>query len=132
MDVMDAELAELFEQAYEAVRAFNHRTHAVVITPPKAYGVLGIAKQLAAALPQACAQLAAGVSAAAEQFDLYDGNGEPAVSVDRCTAALRAAAEHADAAYLALERAQTAISFTGVNTNAAGELQRRPGLRAVD
>lgn len=125
-------LADLFEQAYEAVRAFNHRTHGAVITPPDTYGVLGVAKQLAAALPQAFAQLAGGLSAAAEQFDLYDGNRLPAVSVDQCAAALRAAAEQAEAAYLALERAQTAINFTGVNTDADGELQRRPGLRVVD
>lgn len=125
-------LAVLFEQAYEAVRAFNHRTHGAVITPPDAYAVLGVAKQLAAALPQACAQLSAGLVAAADQFDLYDGNRQPAVSIDQCAAALRAAAEHADTAYLALERAQTAINFTGVNTDAAGELQRRPGLHAVD
>lgn len=126
------DLAELFDQAYEAVRAFNHRTHGAVVTPPEAYAVLGAAKQLAAALPQALAQLSRGLSAGAEQFDLYDGNRDPSASIEQCAAALSAAAEHAGTAYSALERAQTAINFTGVNTDAAGELLRRPGLHAVD
>jgi hypothetical protein len=124
-------LSELIEQAYEAVRAFNHRSSGGVTLPPEAYSVLGEAKPLVATLPQALHQLGAGLQRALREYDVYGHNRDPAESVAQALDRLTAAAELAQEMYAHLEAAQTAINYQGVNTDADGNLIHRPPLRSL-
>jgi hypothetical protein len=128
----EAQLSDLLEIAYEAVRSFNHRTLGQTIIAPEAYRILGSAAALAAALPQAMNQVGDGLRAALREFDVYDENRSPAESVDAAQAQLAAAAEAFERAYQHLSDAQTAINLQGVNTDSDDRMVRRPRLQSVD
>jgi hypothetical protein len=124
----EAQLSELLETAYEAVRSFNHRTLGGTIIAPEAYRILGSAAALAAALPQAVNQLGGGLRAALREFDVYDQNRSPAESMDMAQAQLVAAAEAFERAYDHLSAAQTAINLQGVNSDSDDRLIRRAAI----
>lgn len=128
----EAQLSDLLETAYEAVRSFNHHTLGETIIAPEAYRILGVAAALAAALPQAMNQVGSGLRAALHEFDVYDQNRSPTESVDLAQVQLAAAADAFECAYDHLSDAQTAINLQGVNTDDDEKLIRRPRLQAVE
>jgi hypothetical protein len=104
------------EAAHESVRAINHLTsNGLPIPAPVLYDVLGNLKGVGHLLPQALGQLAAGLVASLDAFDVYDHNGEPSESVAEAREAMLAAAEHAKQLGDHLEHAQSAINSQGYN-----------------
>jgi hypothetical protein len=102
------------EVAYESIRAINHLTsNGLPIPAPIVYDVLGNLKGIGHMLPQALQQLSIGLEASLHEFDVYDHNGEPSVSVARAKEAMGAAAEHASQIGALLEEAQRAINSQG-------------------
>ncbi|SMO41367.1 hypothetical protein [Propioniciclava tarda] len=101
------------EVAYESIRAINHLTSHCPIPAPTAYRILGDLKGVGHLLPQALEQLARGLQASLEAFDVYDHRGHPGESVAEAIGLLcRAARKAADLGQL-LEDAQAAISEQG-------------------
>lgn len=101
------------EVAYESIRAINHLTLNVPIPAPTAYRILGDLKGVGHLLPQALEQLARGLQASLEAFDVYDLRRTPRDSVAEAIGLLaRAARRAADLGQL-LEDAQAAIAEQG-------------------
>ncbi len=101
------------EVAYESIRAINHLTLHVPIPAPTAYRILGDLKGVGHLLPQALEQLARGLQASLEAFDVYDLRRTPRDSVAEAIGLLaRAARKAADLGQL-LEDAQAAIAEQG-------------------
>lgn len=101
------------EVAFESIRAINHLTLHGPIPAPTAYRILGDLKGVGHLLPQALEQLARGLQASLEAFDVYDHRRNPRESVAEAIGLLtRAARKAADLGQL-LEDAQTAISEQG-------------------
>ena len=101
------------EVAYESIRAINHLTLHVPIPAPTAYRILGDLKGVGHLLPQALEQLARGLQASLEAFDVYDHRRDPGESVTEAIGLpCRAARKAADLGQL-LEDAQAAISEQG-------------------
>ena len=107
------------ELAYESIRAINHLTLHGPIPAPTAYRILGDLKCVGHLLPQALEQLARGLQASLEAFDVYDHRRDPGESVAEAIGLLcRAARRAADLGQL-LEGAQAAISDQGYRTDDA-------------
>ena len=101
------------EVAYEAIRAINHLTGHGPIPAPTAYRILGDLKGVGHLLPQALEQLARGLQASLEAFDVYDHCRDPGESVAEAIGLLaRAARKAADLGQL-LEDAHAAIAEQG-------------------
>jgi len=101
------------EVAHESFRAINHLTLHVPIPAPSTYRILGDLKAVGHLLPQALEQVARGLQASLEAFDVYDRRRNPGESVAEAIALLsRAARKAADLGQL-LEDAQAAISEQG-------------------
>jgi len=101
------------EVAYESIRAINHLTLHGPIPAPTGYRILGDLKGVGHLLPQALGQLARGLRASLEAFDVYDHRRDPGESVAEAIGLLcRAARKAADLGQL-LEDAQAAISEQG-------------------
>ena len=101
------------EVAYESIRAINHLTLHGPIPAPSAYRILGDLKGVGHLLAQALEQLARGLQASVEAFDVYDLRRDPGESVTEAIGLpCRAARKAADLGQL-LEDAQAAISEHG-------------------
>jgi len=112
-----ASLAELADDAYEAVRAINHRT---VTRPPLfapvVYDLLGNLKQLGYALDQALGQLVTCLGASLEitGYEVYEDDGSnPALSVHAAQALLAMASDCARDLAGDLEDAQSQLARQG-------------------
>lgn len=107
------------EVANESIRAINHLTLHGPIPAPTAYRILGDLKGVGHLLPQALEQLARGLQASLEAFDVYDHRRNARESVAEAIGLLsRAARKAADLGQL-LEGAQAAISDQGYRTDDA-------------
>ncbi len=107
------------EVAYESIRAINHLTLHGPIPAPTAHRILGDLKGVGHLLPQALEQLARGLQASLEAFDVYDHRRNPRESVAEGIGLFaRAARKAADLGQL-LEDAQAAISAQGYRSDDA-------------
>ena len=105
------------EVAFESIRAINHLTLHGPIPAPTAYRILGDLKGVGHLLPQAMEQLARGLQASLEAFDVYDRRREPAESVSDAVALLVRASRKATDLGQLLEDAQAAIADQGYRTD---------------
>jgi len=101
------------EMAYEAIRSLNHATIARAVPAPLAYDLLGDLHRVGYALAQLADQIGTGLARSLTEFDVYDHNRDPAVSVAMAAEALREAAEHAHTVGECLSRGQAAINHQG-------------------
>ena len=106
------DLVQHADDAYEAIRALNHRTWRA-IPAPLAYGLLGNLNNLGYSLEQLLRQLSDGLTRSLTEYDVYDNNRDPAASVAVANEAMRAAARHAHELGVLLSTAQTAINQQG-------------------
>ena len=106
------ELVQHADDAYEAIRALNHRTWRA-IPAPLAYGLLGNLNNLGCGLDQLLRQLSDGLTRSLTEYDVYDNNRDPADSVATATKAMHTAARHAHELGVLLSTAQTAINQQG-------------------
>jgi hypothetical protein len=106
------ELIQHADDAYEAIRALNHRTWRA-IPAPLAYGLLGNLNNLGYGLEQLLLQLSHGLARSLTEYDVYDNNRDPAESVRTANKALWIAARHAHEIGVLLSTAQTAINQQG-------------------
>lgn len=98
------------EVAYESIRAINHLTLHGPIPAPTAYRILGDLKGVGHLLPQTQEQVARGLQASLEAFDVYDHRRHLGESVTEAIGLLcRAARKAVDLGQL-LEDAQDAVS----------------------
>lgn len=112
---MADETTQEADNAYEAIRAFNHLTiNRPSIPAPEVYSILGNLKLAAGySLQQALGQIATGLSNSPRDYDVYDNNRPPEESIDTAVGYLKAAQEHAGKIARLLEAAQTAINSQG-------------------
>ena len=110
----DHDLVQHADDAYEAIRALNHRTWRA-IPAPLAYGLLGNLNNLGYGLEQLLLQLMHGLARSLTEYDVYDNNRDPAESVGAANKALWTAARHAHEIGVLLSTAQTAINQQGYN-----------------
>jgi hypothetical protein len=82
--------------------------------------------------PQALDQLAKGLRQALRDYDVYDENHDPRVSVETGAAELADAAASFQQVYSHLSAAQEAINLQGVNTDEQDRLRRPPSLKTVE
>jgi hypothetical protein len=105
-------IVEHADDAYEAIRAINHKTITTAHPAPVVYAVLG--NLAALGLDQALYQLGVGL---VRSLDLYkvrqDDGTDPAVAVDSAVTLLEEARGHAVAMCRLLGLAQTAINRQG-------------------
>ena len=106
------DLVQHADDAYEAIRALNHRTWRA-IPAPLAYGLLGNLNNLGYGLEQLLRQLSDGLTRSLTEYDVYDNNRDPAASVAVASEAMRTAARHAHELGVLLSTAQTAINQQG-------------------
>jgi hypothetical protein len=100
-------------EAYEAIRALNHATITAAVPAPLAYDLLGDLSRLGHALDQLARQIAAGLVRSLAEYDVYDDNRVPAVSVGMAVDELTRATSHARCVGVCLADAQAAISQQG-------------------
>jgi hypothetical protein len=108
------ELVQHADDAYEAIRALNHRIGRP-IPAPVAYGLLGSLNNLGYGLEHLLLQLSFGLTRSLTEYDVYDNNRDPAESVAVACKALWNAARHAHEIGVLLSTAQTAINQQGYN-----------------
>src|SRR5262245_14245538 len=106
------ELVRHADDAYEAIRALNHRTWRA-IPAPLVYGLLGNLNGLGYGLEQLFLQLSHGLACSLAEYDVYDHNRDPAESVAVANKAMWTAARHAHEIGVLLSTAQTAINQQG-------------------
>jgi hypothetical protein len=94
--------------------------------------ILGELTAMAGVFPQALNQLSSGLRQALREYDVYDKNRDPAVSVEMAAAELAAAAEAFQRVSAHLSIAQEAINLQGVNTDNHDQMVRRPRPQAVE
>jgi hypothetical protein len=94
--------------------------------------ILGELTAMAGVFPQALNQLSSGLRQALREYDVYDENRDPAVSVEMAAAELAAAAEAFQRVSAHLSIAQEAINLQGVNTDNDDQMVRRPRPQAVE
>jgi hypothetical protein len=94
--------------------------------------ILGELTAMAGVFPQALNQLSSGLRQALREYDVYDENRDPAVSVEMAAAELAAAAEAFQRVSAHLSIAQEAINLQGVNTDNHDQMVRRPRPQAVE
>lgn len=113
--MLSDETVQAADDAYEAVRAFNHLTiNRSSLPAPEVYRILGNLKLGAGySLEQALNQIAAGLANSTKEYDVYDNNRDPEESIDLAVGYLKAAAVHAAKIGPLLEAAQTAINLQG-------------------
>lgn len=113
MDQFQSPIA-LAEDAYEAIRAINHRTMWAKLPAPLVYSILGSLKGVGHLLPQALDQLASGLGRSLDEYEVYeDDNRDPAQSVAIAADHLTLAVQLAAALGESLELAQSAIAHQG-------------------
>jgi hypothetical protein len=108
------DLVQYADDAYEAIRALNHRTWRA-IPAPLAYGLLGNLNNLGYGLEQLFLQLSHGLARSLTEYDVYDHNRDPAESVRVANKAMWTAARYAHEIGVLLSTAQTAINQQGYN-----------------
>jgi hypothetical protein len=94
--------------------------------------ILGELTAMAGVFPQALNQLSSGLRQALREYDVYDENRDPAVSMEMAAAELAAAAEAFQRVSAHLSIAQEAINLQGVNTDNHDQMVRRPRPQAVE
>jgi hypothetical protein len=94
--------------------------------------ILGELTAMAGVFPQTLNQLSSGLRQALREYDVYDENRDPAVSVEMAAAELAAAAEAFQRVSAHLSIAQEAINLQGVNTDNHDQMVRRPRPQAVE
>jgi hypothetical protein len=100
------------DDAYEAIRALNHRTRQTM-PAPVVYDLLGNLNNLGHGLNQLLAQLSDGLYRSLREYDVYDHNGDPYESVAIANQAMRRAAHLAGQIGQLLTDAQVAINLQG-------------------
>jgi hypothetical protein len=106
--------AALADEAYEAIRAINHRTMWARLPAPVVYSILGSLKGVGYLLPQALNQLASGLGRSLDEYLVYeDDDRDPVQSVATAADHLSRAVQLAAALGAALELAQRAIAHQG-------------------
>jgi hypothetical protein len=110
------DLVQHADNAYEAIRALNHRTRQA-IPAPVAYHLLGVLNNLGHGLDQLLGQIGDGLSRSLTEYDVYDHNRDPAESVAIATEAIDRAARHAHEVGELLAAAQVAINLQGYHVN---------------
>jgi hypothetical protein len=106
------ELVQHADDAYEAIRALNHRTWRA-IPAPLAYDLVGNLNNLGYGLEQLLRQISDGLTRSLIEYDVYDNNRDPAESVAVANEAMRTAARHAHEIGVLLSTAQSAINQQG-------------------
>jgi hypothetical protein len=114
------DLVQHADDAYEAIRALNHRTWRA-IPAPLAYGLLGNLNNLGYGLDQLLRQLSHGLARSLTEYDVYDTNRDPADSVTVANKALWTAARHAHEIGVLISTAQTAINQQGYHPSDASD-----------
>ena len=113
MDQFQSPIA-LADDAYEAIRAINHRTMWAKLPAPVVYTILGSLKGVGHLLPQALNQLASGLGRSLDEYAVYeDDDRDPVQSVTIAADHLSRAIQFAAALGDALELAQSAIAHQG-------------------
>ena len=108
----------LADEAYEAIRAINHRTMWARLPAPVVYSILGSLKGVGHLLPQALTQLASGLGRSLDEYVVYEDDGsDPMDSVAIAAGYLAQAAQLSTALGEALELAQSAIANQGYRGN---------------
>ena len=105
-------LSELADEAYEAVRAMNHKAIGRQgLAAPVVYDVAGGLKATGYGMRQQLEQLADGLLRSLDEQDVgEDDSADPAPRAQAAAELLRTAAQHANVMAGALELAQQAIS----------------------
>src|SRR6266508_4400835 len=88
------ELVHHADNAYEAIRALNHRTRGAM-PAPLVYDLLGNLNNLGYGLNQLLGQISDGLIRSLTEYDVYDRNRHPAESVAIANKAMGRAARHA-------------------------------------
>lgn len=102
------------DDAYEAIRAFNHSTHGRALPPPFVYDTLGNLQALANLMPQGLSQVATGLARAPEELDMTgDAGGDALDRIATTNGHLGRAAELAAQLGSEIELAQSAIRSVG-------------------
>jgi hypothetical protein len=111
-------LANLADDAYQAIRRINHLTvRGPAVPAPQLYEVLGSLKLLGPGLEQALTQLGDALVRSLAEYQVYEDDGaDPASSVAACRAAITCAASRAASLGDILEQAQQAIARQGYRT----------------
>lgn len=112
----------LADEAYEAIRAINHRTMWARLPAPVVYSILGSLKGVGYLLPQALTQLASGLGRSLDEYLVYeDDDRDPAQSEAGAVDHLARAVRLAVARGAELELAQSAIAHQGYRQSDKGE-----------
>ncbi len=110
----DEDLVQHADDAYEAIRTLNHGTYRT-LPAPLVYDLLGNLNNLGYGLAQVLGQMSTGLTRSLTDYDVYDRNRDPGVSVALANDAMRTAARLAHDIGALLAAAQTAINLQGHN-----------------
>lgn len=105
-------MIRLARDVEDAVNALNHAAYRT-IEAPLVYDLTGTLKVAAWGLAQLCEQMADGLDASLDEFEVYDRNRDPEESAGMARVELTAAAVAARRYADALGRAQVAINLQG-------------------